>query len=320
MFVDTNGDGVVNDDDRTMIGDPNPDFTMGLNLGFDYKGFDFNLTAYAALGQQVARSYRRFYDSGQDNFTTEVFDYWMGEGTSNKFPQLNVMNTGANWGPRISDIWIENASYARIQNITIGYDFARLLKNSPFQQLRVYAAAQNLWTFTGYKGMDPENGKSICSQSWATGIDVGNYPQPRTYMVGVNVKFADKAKKKDAPIYVQAEPQYIEKIVEKVVEKPVTKVEKETELVQNTHVVTFEVNSYQIANIAELAGIAKGANVEVVAYASPEGNADANMALSQKRADAVADYLKSKGVNVTRVEAKGADSKHANRIAIVTVK
>ena len=96
---------------------------------------------------------------------------------------------------------------------------------------------------------------------------------------------------------------------------------KNTEtLVQNTYVVTFPVNSSEINNVSELAGIPKGANVEIVAYASPEGNTDANQKLSQERADAVAKYLQNKGVNVTRIVAKGADTNHANRIAIVTVK
>ena len=79
--------------------------------------------------------------------------------------------------------------YFRLQNLTVGYDFTKIWKSSPFQQLRLYFAAQNLFTITGYKGMDPENGTAIGSDSWVTGVDVGNYPQPRTYMVGVNVKF-----------------------------------------------------------------------------------------------------------------------------------
>ena len=187
-FVDVNGDGVINDDDKTELGDPHPDVTMGITLGASYKGFDLSVTGFGAFGQQVARSFRKFTDGEYENFTTEVYDYWHGEGTSNKYPLLAHMNAGPNW-QTVSDIYIENASYFRLQNLTVGYDFTKIWKSSPFQQLRLYFAAQNLFTITGYKGMDPENGTSIGSDSWVTGVDVGNYPQPRTYMVGVNVKF-----------------------------------------------------------------------------------------------------------------------------------
>ena len=187
-FVDVTGDGIVNDDDKTELGDPHPDVTMGITLGASYKGFDLSVTGFGAFGQQVARSFRKFTDGEYENFTTEVYDYWHGEGTSNKYPLLAHMNAGPNW-QTISDIYIEDASYFRLQNLTVGYDFTKIWKNSPFQQLRLYFAAQNLFTITGYKGMDPENGTSIGSDSWVTGVDVGNYPQPRTYMVGVNVKF-----------------------------------------------------------------------------------------------------------------------------------
>lgn len=189
MFVDNNGDHVINDADKTNLGDPNPDVTMGINLGLDWKGLDFSVVGYAALGQQVAYAgYRRFADSGQDNFTTEVYNYWVGEGTSGKYPQLNVMNTGMNW-QTISDIYIQDAGYFRLQNVTLGYDINKLLDSKIFSQLRIYAQAQNLFTITNYSGMDPENGKSIAEESWVTGVDVGNYPNPRTYVIGVNVKF-----------------------------------------------------------------------------------------------------------------------------------
>lgn len=188
-FVDTNGDGVINSDDKTDLGDPHPDVTMGINLGASWKGFDISITGYGAFGQQVARSYRKFTDGEQENYTTEVYSYWTGEGTSNKYPLLARMNTGPNW-QQISDIYIENASYFRLQNLTVGYDFTKIWKNSPFSQLRLYFAAQNLFTITGYKGMDPENGMALdSSEPWVTGVDVGNYPQPRTYMFGVNIKF-----------------------------------------------------------------------------------------------------------------------------------
>ena len=187
-FVDTNGDGMITAEDKTNLGDPNPDVTMGITLGASYKGFDINITGYGAFGQQVARSYRKFTDGEYENYTTEVFDYWTGEGTSNKFPLLAAMNRGVNW-QSISDLYIENAGYFRLQNLTVGYDFTKLFKTA-FQQIRVYFAAQNLFTITNYKGMDPENGKALRDyEPWVTGVDVGNYPQPRTYLVGVNIKF-----------------------------------------------------------------------------------------------------------------------------------
>lgn len=194
-FVDTNGDGMVNDLDKTEIGSPHPDFTAGLSLNAAYKGFDLSVTTYGSFGNEVVRSWRKNTDSQYENYTTEAFEYWHGEGTSNKYPMLKAGNIGANW-QQVSDIYVEDASYFRIQNVTVGYDFANFLKRTPFSQFRVYFAAQNLLTFTSYKGMDPENGKAIGNESWVTGVDVGNYPQPRTYMVGVNIKFKGKDEKK----------------------------------------------------------------------------------------------------------------------------
>ena len=91
---------------------------------------------------------------------------------------------------KISDIYIEDADYVRLSNITLGYDFKRLWKTCPLNQLRFYVAAQNLWTITKYKGMDPENGMALNGdEPWVTGVDVGNYPNPRTFLFGVNIKF-----------------------------------------------------------------------------------------------------------------------------------
>ena len=188
-FVDFNGDGKIDATDKTEIGSPHPDVTMGLTFTAEWKGIDLSITGYAALGQQVARSYRKFTDGEQENYTTEVYEYWHGEGTSNRYPLIARMNVGPNW-QQVSDIYIDDASYFRLQNLTIGYDVKRLWKSCPFQQLRVYAAAQNLFTITGYRGMDPENGRALSgAEPWVTGVDVGNYPSPRTYMLGVNVKF-----------------------------------------------------------------------------------------------------------------------------------
>ena len=186
IFVDTNNDGVISDDDRTMIGDPNPDFTAGLNFWMAYKGFDFSISGYGAFGQQIAKSYRSFADSQRDNFTTDVFDTWQGEGTSNRLPRL-TKGSNRNW-VNISDIYIENGDYFKVSNVTIGYDFRRLLNIKNISKCRLYVSAQNLLTITGYSGMDPEMGKGT-EHDWVSGIDVGFYPSARTFLIGVNIQF-----------------------------------------------------------------------------------------------------------------------------------
>ena len=197
IYVDTNGDNIIDLTDRTNIGDPHPDFTAGLGINLGYKGFDFSATAAGAFGQQILRSTNN--DSNMaDNLSQKlVYGSWRGEGTSNFLPKLNNLKN-INF-MTMSEIWLEDADYVKIQNITIGYDFKQLWKSCPFSQLRVYVAANNLFTFTGYSGMDPEMGssggndavdkKTRMNYSWAAGIDNGFYPTPRTYMVGVNVKF-----------------------------------------------------------------------------------------------------------------------------------
>lgn len=121
-----------------------------------------------------------------------LYGSWKGEGTSNFLPRLdNMANT--NW-QTMSDIWLEDADYMKIQNITLGYDFTTIWKNRcPFSQLRLYVTSQNLFTITDYSGMDPEigsdGGTGDDGYSWASGIDNGFYPSPRTYLVGLNLKF-----------------------------------------------------------------------------------------------------------------------------------
>jgi TonB-linked SusC/RagA family outer membrane protein len=187
IYVDTNGDNVIDLSDRCNIGDPHPDFTAGMSINLGYKGFDFSATAAGAFGQQILRSTNN--DSNMaDNLSQKlVYGSWRGEGTSNFLPKLNDLKN-INY-MTMSEIWLEDADYVKIQNITIGYDFKRLWKSCPLQQLRLYVAANNLFTFTGYSGMDPEMGSDGGTNSWAAGIDNGFYPTPRTYMVGVNVKF-----------------------------------------------------------------------------------------------------------------------------------
>ena len=187
IFVDYDGDGEITGDDRTMIGNPHPDFTAGLNLWFSYKGFDLNITGYGAFGQQIAKSYRSFFDSPRENFTRDFLNCWTGEGTSNRYPTLTLCND-RNWS-NISEIYIENGDYFKVSNVTLGYDFSRLFgKKSLVSKARLYVSAQNLLTITKYSGMDPEIGYGF-DEDWVSGIDLGYYPSARTFLVGVNLSF-----------------------------------------------------------------------------------------------------------------------------------
>lgn len=186
-FVDLNNDGYLNDADKTMTGDPNPDFTAGFNFSMYLYGFDLGISGYGMFGMQAFRAYRRYGDSQYNNYTTEVYDYWHGEGTSNKYPRL-VAGTNYNFMNN-SDLFIENNDFFRIQSITLGYDFKRIWKNAPFQQCRLYVSGQNLFCFTKYKGLDPELGTSSGYSAWAKGLDLGNYPQAKTVLVGLNLNF-----------------------------------------------------------------------------------------------------------------------------------
>jgi len=198
IWDDYNGDGVItyaeakdadgNDIcDRHEIGNPNPDVTLGINLGLNWKGLDFSITGAGAFGQQVMRSYRSFSDSWWHNYDTTIFDRWHGEGTSNDVPRISgTGHANTNW---VSTRYMEDADYFKIKTVTLGYDFKNLWKGCPFQQLRVYVQAQNLYTFTKYTGLDPEVGNSAGADGWASGIDLGLYPPSRTFLVGANIKF-----------------------------------------------------------------------------------------------------------------------------------
>lgn len=188
IWVDVNNDGVIDAKDRTQIGNPHPKVTMGFSFNMQWKALDFAVTTYAALGQQIMKCYRDFSSSPLMNYTSDIFDRWHGEGTSNKYPRLSSASS-SNWN-RVSDIYVEDADYLKIKNIAIGYDFKKTFKSLPFEQLRLYASIQNLYTFTGYSGMDPEIGfGGEDSGSYAQGIDLGYYPSSRNILFGLNVKF-----------------------------------------------------------------------------------------------------------------------------------
>ena len=134
-------------------------------------------------GNKIVQTYRNV-GVKTSNYTTEILDRWTGEGTSNKIPRVTESNI--NW--QFSDLFIHDGDFLRISNITLGYDFAKIIRQNWISQCRLYLQVQNAFTFTKYNGMDPEIGNGGLD-SWVTGVDQGYYPRPRTFLVGLNLKF-----------------------------------------------------------------------------------------------------------------------------------
>lgn len=190
IFFDKNGDGEISNEDKMMIGDPHPDVTLGVNLQFFYKGFDLGVSGYGAFGHQIASSYRDHCNATYDNWTMALAkQVWTGEGTSNRYPRP-ASASHENW-QYMSDIYVDDADFFRIQNITLGYDFKSLIPKMPLSQCRFYVSINNLHTFTKYKGFSPEIAAdgNWGGTSWAQGVDQGNYPMSRTFLIGVNLKY-----------------------------------------------------------------------------------------------------------------------------------
>jgi TonB-linked SusC/RagA family outer membrane protein len=181
-YVDLNNDGVINDADRTIIGDPNPDYTFGLNLSADWKGFDFSLLASGVAGNELVQSWRN-HSNAKTNYSAAILERWHGPGSSNRIPRVTEDNR--NW-TQFSDLYIHKGDFLRISNITIGYDFAKNINKSYLSKVRLYASVLNLYTFTKYNGMDPEIGYG---EGFSSGVDLGYYPRPRTLMIGANIRF-----------------------------------------------------------------------------------------------------------------------------------
>ena len=173
-FVDINKDGKITADDRTDIGNGTPDWTFGLNLSANWKGFDFYMLWQGTMGNQVLDLTRRV-DISESNLPAYMLNRWTGEGTSNRIPRF-VRGDSVNW--QVSDLYVYDGSYARLKNLQIGYTL-------PVSMLRFYVSAENLLTLTKYHGYDPE----ISSGGTSLGIDYGVYPQARTFLFGVNLKF-----------------------------------------------------------------------------------------------------------------------------------
>ena len=217
-FVDINGDNVIDDNDRTFIGSPHPDFYYGLNISLGYKGFDLSMLFQGVAGNDLYNVMKFFQYSSVDN--------------NGQFTGANITNVAAdyfdkvyrpvgdpanptyrdNWGPNLtgtvpapssdqarneinfrnSDFYIEDGSYFRLKNIQLSYTFSKdFCKRASIQGLKLYVSSTNLFTWTKYTGLDPEVGKRVGTESnnLFIGIDEGNYPQSRSYMFGVVFDF-----------------------------------------------------------------------------------------------------------------------------------
>ncbi|MDT0691158.1 TonB-dependent receptor [Salegentibacter sp. F188] len=188
-FVDINGDGAINAADRTVIGNPYPSVTLGLNLSAQYKSFDISVFVQGAYGQEIyntnlydLQGMPRLFNSG-----VAVLDRWTGEGTSNTIPRA----LGAPQNLNASDRFIEDGSYTRLKNLNIGYTFDEGMFGDSLANLRIYLSGQNLITLTDYSGLDPEIGVDNVLQqgTGGLGIDRGLYPQPTSITFGLQLGF-----------------------------------------------------------------------------------------------------------------------------------
>lgn len=183
-FVDVNGDNVINEEDRTLIGNPTPDWTLGLNASVEYWNFDFSFLFTGAFGHQVFNGSQR-QDLRYTNRTEDILGRWTGEGSTNEMPRYTWIDVNNNY--RVSDLYIENGSYLRLKNIQIGYTLPKSVLNKIGSTVwRFYISAENLLTFTKYTGADPEIG---AMSSFDIGIDRGIYPAARTFRFGTTISF-----------------------------------------------------------------------------------------------------------------------------------
>lgn len=183
-FVDVNGDGVINPNDRTLIGNPTPDVTFGMNASVEYNQFDLGVLLVGTYGNDVFNGMQR-QDLRYTNRTTNILDRWTGEGTSDSTPRYTWIDSNNNY--RVSDLYIEDGSFLRIKNVQLGYSIPdSFLSRIKISAWRVFVSAENLFTLTNYSGPDPEIG---AISSFDVGIDRGIYPQSRTFRLGTNISF-----------------------------------------------------------------------------------------------------------------------------------
>ena len=181
-FRDLNNDGVINDSDRTVIGNPNPSWLFSMNNSLSYKGFELSVFLQGIAGNKIynANNIDNTGMAAAYNQTTDVLKRWQGEGTSNSMPRAVFGDPNQN--TRVSDRFVENASYLRLKNITLSYTFPKQwLQKAQIENARLSLSCENVATITGYSGFDPEVG--------INGIDQNRYPISRTFSLGLNFNF-----------------------------------------------------------------------------------------------------------------------------------
>jgi len=196
-FADLNDDGVINNLDRAHLGSPFPDFIYGVSANFTYGNFDLSLLVQGVQGNDVYFLYGNFaYEVQSRGFNSyrDILDRWTPDNPNGSIPKVSIDDRNSN--RRISTRWLEDGSYVRLKNISLGYDFAKLLQSPAVQSFRAYVSVQNAITITKYSGLDPEiqantndtQGFNI-SSDFAVGIDWGTVPAPRTIVIGMNATF-----------------------------------------------------------------------------------------------------------------------------------
>lgn len=184
IFADRNGDGIINDKDRYFAGSAFPKISYGASLRVEYKGLDLSVVTQGVAGLKVFNGMKLsvLKPTQGYNMSTEILNAWTPENPNSNIPRVSLSDTNRNFGTT-SDWYLEDASYIRFKDITLGYTFGNTLaKRMGINGFRVYATAYNLFTITKYSGFDPE---LIAS----SGIDQGSYPTPKTYIIGVNLNF-----------------------------------------------------------------------------------------------------------------------------------
>lgn len=187
-FIDINNDGVIDSDDREIIGSPHPKVTYGINTNFNYKAFDLNMFFLGVGGVEIYNADRM---QGLDasypfNLYSDITNRWTGPNTSNSIPRVSTLRTNLNH--RTSDLFVESGDFLRLKNVTLGYTLpADIVETMGLSRLRLYVSGQNVFTITGYSGLDPELG--LTDDNLQQNVDFAQFPQARTFLLGVNIGF-----------------------------------------------------------------------------------------------------------------------------------